>query len=331
MNSKAAKDRPLRHSRVNGSPVQTNPSKANHIPQLSTNNYPLIAIVGETASGKTSAAIKIAKLVDGEILCADSRTVYKRMDIGTAKPTISEQEGIQHHLIDIVEPNERFTVVQFQNLAQKCITDIKNRGKVPIIVGGSGLYVDSVLYNFQFPKNPGAYSKEALEQMGDVELTSLLNKHSLENEQLNTKNKRHVVNALLRLGESGSRSQLPSSAIVLGLKLDRDELKKRISDRVEKMFDDGFIDEVKYIAEVYGWDNESMSGIGYRLARSYLEGDSSIEDVKKAFIKRDLSLAKRQRTWFKRNVDIKWFDDPEDLISKAVEFAEQFDYNEVNV
>jgi tRNA dimethylallyltransferase len=288
------------------------------------NEPPLIAIVGETASGKTSVAIKIAKQVDGEILCADSRTIYKQMDIGTAKPTISEQDGVTHYLIDIVEPNERFTVVQFQDLAQKCIADIKKRGKVPIIVGGSGLYIDAVLYNFQFPKNAGAYSKEALEQMSDVELTSLLNKHSLQNDQLNTKNKRHVVNALLRLGESGSRSQLPSSAIVLGLKLDIENLKNRISDRVEKMFDDGFIDEVMHIAEVYGWDNEAMTGIGYRLARSYLEGDSSIEDVKEAFIKRDLSLAKRQRTWFKRNVDIKWFDDPEDLISKAVEFAEQF-------
>jgi tRNA dimethylallyltransferase len=295
------------------------------------NEPPLIAIVGETASGKTSVAIKIAKQVDGEILCADSRTIYKQMDIGTAKPTISEQEGIPHHLIDIVEPNERFTVVQFQKMAQQCIADIKNRGRVSIIVGGSGLYIDSVLYNFQFPKNAGAYGKEALEQMNDVELTSLLNKHSLQNEQLNTKNKRHVVNALLRLGASGSRSKLPSNAIVLGLKLDRDELMRRISDRVDKMFDDGFIDEVKHIAEVYGWNNESMTGIGYRLARSHLDGDTSIDDVKEAFVKRDFSLAKRQRTWFKRNADIKWFDDPEDLISKAVEFAEQFDYNEANV
>lgn len=295
------------------------------------NEPPLIAIVGETASGKTSVAIKIAKMVDGEILCADSRTLYKKMDIGTAKPTISEQEGIPHYLIDIVEPNERFTVVQFQNLAQKYIADIKKRGKVPILVGGSGLYVDSVLYNFQFPKNSGTYSKDTLEQMNDVELTSLLNKHSLQNEHLNTKNKRHVINALIRLGGSGSRSKLPSNAVVFGLKLNRELLKKRISDRVESMFEDGFIDEVKHIAEVYGWDNESMTGIGYRLARSYLEGGASIEEVKESFVKRDLSLAKRQRTWFKRNSDIRWFDDPEDLISKAVEFTAQFDYNKANV
>lgn len=288
------------------------------------NEQPLIAVVGETASGKTSVAIKIAKQVDGEILCADSRTIYKQMEIGTAKPTISEQDGVPHHLIDIVEPNERFTVVQFQNMAQKCIADIKNRDKVPIIVGGSGLYIDSVLYNFQFPKSGGVYTKEVLEQMDDVKLTSLLNEHLLQTDTLNTKNKRHVINALLRMGESGSRSPLQSNSAVFGLKLDTETLKQRITQRVEQMFKDGFIDEVKHISEVYGWDNESMTGIGYRLARSYLEGDSSIEEVKEAFVKRDLSLAKRQRTWFKRNADVHWFDDPEELLIDAVEFVHEF-------
>lgn len=331
MDKKVPKNRPLRHSRVDGNPVQINSSKASHTSQLSTNNHPLIAIVGETASGKTSVAIKIAKKVDGEILCADSRTIYKQMNIGTAKPTEAEQDGVPHHMLDLVEPSERFTVVQFQGLAQKCIADIKKRDKVPIIVGGSGLYIDSVLYNFQFPKSGSVYSKEALEQMDDVKLTSLLNEHSLQTDTLNTKNKRHVVNALLRMGESGSRSQLQNNTAVFGLKLDTETLKQRITKRVEQMFKDGFIDEVRDISDVYGWDNESMTGIGYRLARGFLEGTSSIDEVKQAFINRDLSLAKRQRTWFKRNVDIKWFDDPEDLISKAVEFAEQLNYNRPNV
>lgn len=292
-----------------------------------TSGSPLIAIVGETASGKTSVAIKIAKKVDGEILCADSRTIYKQMNIGTAKPTKAEQDGVPHHLLDIVEPSERFTVVQFQSLAQKCIADIKKRGKVPIIVGGTGLYVDSVLYNFQFPKSGGVYTKEALEQMDDVKLTSLLNEHSLQRDTLNTKNKRHVVNALLRMGESGSRSPLQKNTAVFGLKLDTETLKQRITQRVEQMFEDGFIDEVRHISDEHGWDNESMTGIGYRLARGFLEGTSSINEVKQAFINRDLSLAKRQRTWFKRSDDIQWFDDPEDLFVKAVELVNQFDYN----
>lgn len=326
MDKKIPKNRSLRHSRVNGDPVQTNPSKANHIPQPSTNNYPLIAIVGETASGKTSVAIKIAKKVDGEILCADSRTIYKQMNIGTAKPTEAEQDGVPHHMLDLVEPSERFTVVQFQSLAQKCIADIKKRGKVPMIVGGSGLYIDSVLYNFQFPKSGSAYSKEVLEQMDDVKLTSLLNEHSLQTDTLNTKNKRHVVNALLRMGDSGSRSPLQNNTAVFGLRLDPEVLKQRITQRVEQMFDDGFIDEVSRISEVYGWDNESMTGIGYRLARGFLEGTSSIDEVKQAFINRDLSLAKRQRTWFKRSDDIQWFEDPDELVSKSVEFVNQFGF-----
>lgn len=292
---------------------------------------PIFAVVGETASGKTSVAIKIAKQVNGEILCADSRTVYKSMNIGTAKPTIQEQEGVPHHLLDIVEPNERFTVVQFQDMAQKCIQDVKKRGKIPILTGGSGLYIDSVLYNFQFPKNPGVYSRDELEQMSDVQLTSLLNIHSLENSQLNTKNKRHVINSLVRMGTSGSRSPLSAGTLILGLKLDKAELRNRIARRVEGMFEAGFLDEVRKISDKYGWDNESMTGIGYRLARSYFDGIATTADVKEAFVKRDLSLAKRQRTWFKRNKDILWFDNPEDLISKAVEFAEQFDYNEANV
>lgn len=291
------------------------------------NDAPLLAIVGETASGKTSVAIDIAKKVNGEILCADSRTVYKQMDIGTAKPTIAEQDGVPHHLLNIIEPNDDFSVAQFQSLAQKCIRDVQGRGKVPIIVGGSGLYVDVVLYNFHFPKPGGRYTREILEQMNDVELTTLLEEESLDGGTLNTKNRRHVINALLRLGATGSRDNLPPNAMILGIKLDRAVLLNRIEKRVEKMFDDGVIDEVANIADQYGWDHESMSGIGYRLAHQHIEGTATINEVKEAFVRRDMSLAKRQRTWFKRNPDIVWCESPGVLFDKAVEFVEQFNYN----
>ena len=288
---------------------------------------PLIAIIGETASGKTSVAIDIAQTVGGEILCADSRTVYKQLDIGTAKPSVEEQVGIPHHLLDIVEPNEKFSVAQFQAMAQKCIQDIQKRGKIPILVGGTGLYIDAVLYNYQFPKPQSTYRRETLEQMDDVEITTLLKDENIDIAALNTKNRRHVVNALLRLGRSGTRSKLPKSSLIVGLRLDREVLKTRISQRVEQMFADGFLGEVKQVADRYGWDHESMSGIGYRVARSYLEGSASVDQVKEAFVTRDISLAKRQRTWFKRNKDILWFDNPKLLKKEVVEFVSDFNYN----
>ena len=288
---------------------------------------PFLAVVGETASGKTAAAIEIAKQIGGEIICADSRTIYKHMNIGTAKPTVTEQAGITHHLLNVVEPGEKFSVAEFQKLAKKCVQDINLRGNIPIIVGGTGLYVDSVLYNFHFPKTIDATSREAIEQMNDDELTTLMLKKRIDSSALNTKNRRHVINAILREGKVGTREALLPNARIVGIRLDRDVLQSRITQRVDQMFAQGFLAEVKQLAKVYGWDNEAMSGIGYRVARQYFEGSVSEEEAKVAFVQRDMSLAKRQRTWFKRNKDIGWFDEPQDLIDNVIEFVSSFDYN----
>jgi len=282
---------------------------------------PLIAIVGETASGKTAAAIEVAKRVDGEIICADSRTVYKQMNIGTAKPTVVEQKIVPHHLIDVVEPNEVFSVAQFQTLAQKCIQDIHARGKVPLLVGGSGLYIDSVLYNFHFSPKANAEYRSILEQMNDDELTTILHTKNIDATMLNTKNRRHVIRAIERGGSSANDHVLRKNTIILGLNLERDLLKARITARVEQMFQDGFLDEVKMLSQRYGWEVEAMSGIGYRVVKDYFDGTASEDEVKQAFIQRDISLAKRQRTWFKRNSQIQWFSDADLLIKKAVEFV----------
>lgn len=288
---------------------------------------PLIAIVGETASGKTAVGIKIAQKIGGEIICADSRTVYKHMNIGTAKPTKEEQKLVRHHLIDIVEPNERFSAAEFKRLAEKCIQDVYKRGNVPIMVGGTGLYVDSVLYNFQFKDQPNEEYRTKLLQMNDEELTTLLHTKNINTDSLNTKNRRHVIRAIERNGEVSVNTELRENTIVLGLKLTKEVLAERISNRVEKMFADGFVAEVKELAAQYGWENESISGIGYRVIRELLEGRASEEKAKQAFIQRDISLAKRQRTWFKRNKHILWFDNPNDLVDQAVEFVATFNYN----
>lgn len=288
---------------------------------------PLIVIVGETASGKTAAGIKVALEVGGEVICADSRTVYKQMNIGTAKPTIEEQAQVPHHLIDIVEPNDTFNAAEFKRLAEKCIQEITARGKVPIIVGGTGLYVDALLYDFQFKNKPNEAYRRQLLQMSDEELTTILHTKNIDTSKLNTKNKRHVVRAIEREGAVPHDIKLRKNTIVLGIRLERENLKKRIQDRVDQMFADGFVNEVKQLADAYGWDNESMSGIGYRVVRDFLEGRATEQEAKEAFVRRDISLAKRQRTWFKRSQTIQWFEDPVDLLRCAVEFISVFEYN----
>lgn len=281
---------------------------------------PIVVIVGETASGKTAAAIELAKRVSGEIICADSRTVYKHMNIGTAKPSQLEQYQVRHHLIDVVEPNESFSAAQFQELAQKCIQEIYGRGKVPIIVGGTGLYIDSILFNYTFTSKADTQFRNNLEQMGDDKLTTIMNTKNIDTSSLNTKNRRHVIRAIERDGAVPKNTKLRQNTFVAGLRLDRDVLKQRISLRVDQMFNDGFLDEVASLANRFGWDNESMSGIGYRVAREYFHGSTSVDSVKTAFIQRDLSLAKRQRTWFKRNRHIHWYSSPGRLIDEAVAF-----------
>ncbi len=305
-----------------GNPVTTNSSDTSlsslNIKYQISNIPPLVFVVGETASGKTAAGIKLAQKVDGEIICADSRTVYKRMNIGTAKPTKEEQEMVPHHLIDVVDPGEKFSAAEFKRLAEKCIQDITLRGKVPIVVGGTGLYIDALLYNFQFKDKPDDAYRTQLLQMNDVELTTILHTKNIDTTNLNTKNKRHVIRAIERDGETPRDTKLRENTLIVGLKLDREVLKSRIQKRVEQMFAEGFVDEVRHLAEVYGWENESMSGIGYRVMRDYLEENATLEAVKEAFIRRDISLAKRQRTWFKRNPHIQWFEESEALIQAAI-------------
>lgn len=284
-----------------------------------SNQAPLIVVVGETASGKTAAAIEIAKKVNGEIICADSRTVYKQMNIGTAKPLQGEQQGIPHHLLDIVEPDQPFSAAEFQKRAQKCIQEISSSGKIAVMVGGTGLYIDSVLYNFHFGKQADAKYRSALEQMDDDKLTTLLHTKNIDTAHLNTKNRRHVIRAIERGGENKKQNVLRENTLVLGLQIDKEDLKQRIYKRTEDIFAAGFLGEAAMLARKYGWHHESMTG--YKIAHEYLDGTATEEETKQMFIRRDIGLAKRQRTWFKRNSDILWYKEPSLLIEKAIEFA----------
>jgi len=268
---------------------------------------PLILIVGPTASGKTALGIKLAKQYDGEIISADSRAIYRDLSIGTAKPTLEEQDGIPHWGIDLVNPGERFTASDFQRYANKKVAEIRARGRLPIIVGGTGLYVDAVMYKFEFPSEGNDVARrESLMALSLDELHEYCLKNDIKLPE-NKKNKRYVVNNILRNGRVLKRKhELDSNTIVVGISTERDTLRSRIEKRAAVIFHDGVIEEAQNAAAKYGWSNEAMTGNIYPLIHDYLEGKLTMDELVQKFIVRDWQLAKRQLTWLKRNEHIYW-------------------------
>ena len=279
---------------------------------MTVTNPPVITILGPTASGKTSLSLEIAKKYDGEIICADSRTVYRGMDIGTAKPTLAEQKQIKHHLLDIAEPNNRVTAAQFKNLASNAITNIAAKGKIAFLVGGSGLYLNAVLYDYQFPAEAAPNQRLQLEKMSLNELADKLRQLNPERAELiDMDNKRRVIRALETNGQSRHRSShIRANTLVLGLHLNTKNTQKIITDRIEKMLSQGFLQEVTTIAERYGWDCEALTGIGYRAFREAVNGQITVDQAAEIFARGDLRLIKKQMTWFKRNPEIIWLEQP---------------------
>lgn len=271
------------------------------------NNAPLIAIVGPTASGKSSLAVKIATRYDGEIICADSRTIYKGMDVGTAKPTISDQAKVPHWGINLVRPGEYFSAADFQAYAYQKIDEIRSRGHVPILVGGSGLYVDSVLFQFTFGPKVDSGLRGKLNGMSLDELYEYCNKNNILLPE-NDKNKRHVIRAIEQYG-SPKKEQLHllDNTIVVGITTDKAKLRTRIEDRAEQLLKDGVVEEAKNLGEIYGWDSEAMTGNIYPLIHLYLQGELTIDEMKQKNVTSDWRLAKRQLTWLRRNAFINWF------------------------
>lgn len=277
-------------------------------------NAPVIAVVGPTASGKTALAIELAKRFKGEIIAADSRTVYKGMDIGTAKPTPDEQAAIPHHLIDMLTPDTQFTVADFQHLARNAIAGIRARGNLPFLVGGTGLYIEAVLYNFSLRAPADPARRARLQKLSVEELQSLLLDKGIALPE-NERNPRHLVRTLETEGANPERTPLQPEVLIIGLDPGREVLRKNITRRVDAMVQAGFIEEARELAEQYGWDAPGLQAPGYRAFRPYLEGEISLEEAKRLFIQNDMQYAKRQKTWFKRNPDIHW-------ISKTAEAVE---------
>lgn len=280
----------------------------------STNrNVSMVVIVGPTASGKSQAALDVARRFEGEIICADSRTVYKSMDIGTAKPTLVERGEIPHHLIDIIEPSESFSVAAFQHLALEACEDIRSRGRLPIVVGGSGLYIDSLLYNYQFLDNPNTEIRQELSTMSVTELQNIIAERNLD-PPVNYKNHRHLSRVIETNGQKGSKSEINQDTVIVGINPGLEVIKQRIALRANEMLEQGLVKEVSSLVHKFTWESPGLQSTSYKAFRQHLERGASIEDATEQFIRNDYRLARRQLTWFRRNKSIHWTSEQSEVV-----------------
>ena len=272
------------------------------------NKTPLIVIVGPTASGKTSLAINLAEIYGGEIICADSRTVYKDMDIGTAKPSYEDCQRVPHWGIDLVYPYEYFSAAEFKQYSLKKIEDISSRNKIPFLVGGTGLYIDAIVFDYKFGNKSDVKKRTLLEKLTIEELWEYCSKNNIELPD-NYNNKRYVIRCIEQGGINNSRKvEINNNIIVVGISTDRDNLRKRIKDRIEQFFDNNVVEEARILGKIYGWDNRAMSGNIYPILHKYIDNEINIEEAKVEIFYRDWHLAKRQMTWFRRNKNIEWLE-----------------------
>lgn len=276
---------------------------------------PLVVIVGPTASGKSGLAIELAEKVGGEIICADSRTVYKGMDIGTAKPSAEDQARVRHWGLDLVEPGEPFSAADFKDYANKKVAEIRARGKIPFLVGGTGLYINGVIFDYQFQPADLA-QRSLLESMTLDELHQYCIENNIKLPE-NEKNKRYVIREIERKNISFTdTSELIQQCIVVGITTEKEILLQRIHERSEQLFANGVVNEARALSNKYGWKNEAMTGNIYRSIHEFLDGTIDEAEMKTRNETADWQLAKRQITWFKRNPFITWL--PLEKVGKYV-------------
>lgn len=302
-----------------------------------------IVIVGPTASGKTSLGVKIAKHFNGEIVSADSMQIYKKMSIATAKPNAFEMQGIPHHMIDFVEPTEMYSVAKYKEDAYKCIYDISSRGKIPVIVGGTGLYVDTLLYNTEFLDSEidcelrkSLYEKS--EKYGAQYMWDELNKiDTASASKISPNNVKKVIRALeiyyltgKTLSEQNAESRLSGEildCVIIGLTAEsREFLYDRINMRVDRMLSEGLLDEAK---DFFGFYNKgtAVQAIGYKELYPYIIGEKSLFECVEKLKMQTRRYAKRQLTWFRKNGNINWLHidgcDEDTLVKEAIRIIEE--------
>ena len=302
------------------------------------NTANVIAIVGPTAVGKTALSIQLAKAFNGEIINGDSMQVYRELHIGTAKITQEEMEGIPHHLLDIKEPEENFSVAEYQKLVRGKIEEITLKGKIPIIVGGTGLYIQSVLYDFRFTEQPNRDETRLaeLENMAPYKLFEHL--QSLDPEaakDIHPNNIQRVIRAIERVELTGKqKNDIEQNQghediyqhYIIGLSIEREQLYNRINDRVDIMLEKGLLEEVKMLYSKGIRNVQSIQAIGYKEIYAYLDGEVSFEEAIEQLKQNSRRYAKRQLTYFRNKMDIHWynpFTDSEKIIKEINEFMQE--------
>jgi tRNA dimethylallyltransferase len=297
---------------------------------------PLVVIVGPTAVGKTRLALRVAGELGAEILSADSRQVYRGMDIGTDKPTAKERQRVPHHLVDIVDPDEEFTLARYQDMAHAAIDDMLTRDRVPLMVGGTGLYIKAVVEGWSIPRvRPNEALRAELYREAEVEGGEALHArlHQVDPvaaEKIDWRNVRRVIRALEVYLETGRpiselqrRKPPPYRVLQIGLTMERATLYQRIDQRVDRMIERGLVEEVRGLVEQgYGYELPAMSGLGYRQVGCYLRGEISLEEAIR-LIKRDTRrFVRQQYNWFRLDDEgIHWFqalDDPYERIKGVI-------------
>ena len=274
---------------------------------------PLIVILGPTASGKTAYAIRLARLIGGEVICADSRTVYRGMDIGTAKPTEPERAGVPHWGLDLIEPDQRYSLYDFQRYAMAKIAEIRQRQHVPLLVGGSGLYINSVIYDYRLVG--GDYDPTAraeLEKLPPDELRQLAIRRGAKLSR-DLDNKRRLIRSLETGGVSNNCGYLSRQTIVIGIAVDKEKLSQRISERAEQMLERGLVDETERLIARYGMV-EPLRRNAYGVVAKYLTGQIYEAELIEQISTKDRQLAKKQLTWWRNPrwaSDIMWRTLPE--------------------
>ncbi|MEH7302754.1 tRNA (adenosine(37)-N6)-dimethylallyltransferase MiaA [Neobacillus drentensis] len=283
----------------------------------------VLVIIGPTAVGKTKLSIEMAKRYNGEIISGDSMQIYRGMDVGTAKITKEEMEDIPHHLIDIKEPFESFSVSEFQELVRAKIAEIAKKGKLPIIVGGTGLYIQSVIYDYQFSDVSGdeAYRlqlEERVKEIGNEALHEELKGIDPGSAaQIHPNNVRRVIRALeiyhltgktMQEYQSHQQPDLLYNTAIVGLTMDRDQLYERINLRVNMMMDEGLLPEVKALYQQGLRECQSIQAIGYKEIYEYLDGKVTLNEAVENLKQNSRRYAKRQLTWFRNKMKVEWFD-----------------------
>lgn len=299
----------------------------------------VVAIIGPTAIGKTALSMVLAKRFDGEVISADSRQIYRHMDIGTAKATPQERRAVPHHLIDILMPDQRMTLARYKREAAQAIEDVWRRGKLPLLVGGTGLYVHAVLEGWKIPEVPPnrplrAKLRQRAERLGRETLHGELERVDPEAaEKIHPNNVRRVVRALEVYHETGTPiSELQGKeppgyhVLEIGLTMPREALYRRIDERVDRMIAQGLVGEVQWLMEQgYGLELSAMSGLGYRQIVRYLEGEIDLDEAIRRIKSQTRRFVRQQYTWFKLSDEsIHWFDTAETDTEEIVQLVARF-------